>query len=222
MFCTNCGEKIDETKRFCPHCGQPIGDAPVPPKSEPAPAPDAPVPPKPTPDPAPKTAPAPAQTRKPHYGLMALDAAIAFCALCMPIVTASFLSFSLTLPDLARGSSKLASLSSLVGSSSSDVAIFKDVSTFAMIMILAVVVSAAVDAYQDYKGGGVSYSGFVGVGVAAICFFFFGAESKEIASSLSGFGVSSVSKSVFSCGLGVWATGIVSIVSVVMHARRYC
>lgn len=153
---------------------------------------------------------------------MALDAAIAFCALCMPIVTASFLSFSLTLPDLAQGSSKLASLSSLVGSSGSDVTMFKGASTFAMILILAVVVSSAVDIYQDYKGGGVAYSGFVGFGVAVIGFIFVATAGKEIASSLSGFGVSSVSKSVISCGLGVWATGIVSIVSVVMHARRRC
>lgn len=218
MFCTNCGEKVDETKRFCPYCGKKLREAPAPPvprsAPNPTPAPPAPVPAGPAPDPAPS-----APNAKPPYILMALDAAIAYCALFMPIAATSFLSYSASLLDIAQGSGNLASLSSLAGSSSVTKTL-NNVSGFAWIVVLAVVVSVAVDLYHDLKGGGVACSGFVALGVAVLGFFFVACASKEISSSLSGFGVGSVSSSVITCGLGVWASGLLGIVSIFMHSSR--
>ena len=60
MFCSNCGQKLQDTARFCVRCGAPTGPAagpaPVPPPVSPAAAPD-PVPPE-----RPAAAPAPVPT----------------------------------------------------------------------------------------------------------------------------------------------------------------
>ncbi len=201
MYCYQCGAEVDGEKKFCTQCGANL---------------------RPMDSPEPEPIPLPANPPRPRYGLMALDAAIAYCALFMPFVTASFLPVSVSLLDLAKGAENLASLSSLMGSSGSSVTnTLNNLTGFAWFLVVAVTASVALDLYRDYKGGGNARSAFVGLAVAVVEFFFVSGVSNQISSSLSGFGVSSVSSSVVRCGTGVWLVGILGIVSIFMHGRNY-
>jgi len=201
MYCYQCGAEIGKGKKFCTRCGANL---------------------RPMDSPEPEPIPLPANPPRPRYGLMALDVAIAYCALFMPFVKASFLPVSVTLLDLAKGAENLASLSSLMGSSgSSETNALNILTGFAWFLVVAVVATVALDLYRDYKGGGNARSAFVGLAVAVIEFFFDAVVSSQISSSLAGFGVGSVSSSVVKCGTGVWLVGILGIVSIFMHVRNY-
>ncbi len=193
MFCHNCGARVDVGKKFCTQCGAKLlGDHPEPPVPGPA--------------------------RGPEYLLMAMDVAIVLCVLFLPVLGSGISSISFTLPDIARG---LGYLANFGGSGTSDVSSLTVFSMVAGIMVAAIGAASAFDFYRDYTGNVGGAGGLVGLLCVAFMLLIGSGVQTTLGSELSGLGISSsIVGGAVSMGVGVWALGIVSTISYVLHQAR--
>lgn len=193
MFCHNCGARVGEGKKFCTQCGAKLlEDHPEPPVPGPA--------------------------RGPEYLLMAMDVAMVLCVLFLPVLGSGILSISFTLLDIAQGLEYLANFG---GSGTSDVSSLTVISMVAGIMVAAIGAASAFDFYRDYTGNVGGAGGLVGLLCVAFMLLIGSGVQTTLGSELSGLGISSsVVGSAVSMGVGVWALGIVSAISYVLHQTR--